>query len=299
VVRARRLAAEAAEREGLVTVASGTVPRESGEPRVTRDDRYLAMLGTYGEIARPGGTCGMHVHVHVLSDEEGVTVIDALAPWLPVVLAISANSPFDGSRDTAYASWRSQLWSRWPSAGPTERFGSVGGYREVSRRLIATGAARDPGMLYFDARLSADHPTVEVRVSDVCTDVDDGMLIAALLRAMVVRVAAGRDLVPPGHVPWRAELLRAAHWRAARYGLADRLVHPTTGDLAPAREVLDGLVAVVREELDAYGDLAVVDEGVGRVLAGTGAVRQRAAFERSDGSLEAVVDDLAERTRVD
>lgn len=295
LVHARRFASEAAARVRLVTAACGTVPLESGEPRVTRDDRYLDMVDRYAEIARPGGTCGMHVHVQVGSDEEGVRAIDGVAPWLPVVLAISANSPYYRSRDTGYASWRSQIWARWPSTGPTEAFGSVEAYREVGRRMIASGAARDTGMLYFDARLSAENPTVEVRVADVCTDVDDAVLIAGLLRALVTR-AAGTGSAPPGGAsPWRAELLRAAQWRAARYGLANGLVSPATGEPAPAREVLDHLVSTVREELEAYGDLELVRDGLTRVLAGGGATRQRSTYER-EGSLAAVVDDLVART---
>ncbi|WP_435768584.1 carboxylate-amine ligase [Nocardioides sp. SYSU DS0651] len=292
LVEARRLAAEAAGGAGLRTVASGTLPLPSGEPKPTRDDRYLDMIETYGEIARPGGTCGMHVHAHVDSDEEGVAVIDALVPWLPVLLAISANSPFAEGRDTHYASWRSQVWSRWPSAGPTERFGSLERYREVSRRMIESGAARDDGMLYFDARLSREHPTVEVRVSDVCTDADDAVLIAALVRALVSHAAAeGSDTGV-----WRSELLRAAQWRAARFGLSDRLLDPTTGDLLPARDVLDLMLRTVGDHLAAAGDADLVRDGLSRVLGEGGAARQRAAYERSGGRLEAVVDDLVART---
>lgn len=301
---ARRHAAAAAARAGLLTLASGVVPLGSTEAQVTRDDRYLAMLETYGEIARPAGTCGMHVHVRVSSDEEGVAVIDRIAPWLPVVLAISANSPFHQGRDTSYASWRSQVWTRWPSAGPTEPFGSAERYHEVGRQLIASGAARDRGMLYFDARLSADYPTVEVRISDVCTDVDDGVLIAGLLRALVARAAADAASGTPGtreqRMVWRVEMLRAAHWRAARYGLSDRLLLPTTGELTHAHTVLDALVEEVREELEAYGDLPLVTDGVDRLMvSGGGATRQRAAYERSGRNLRAVVDDLVERTNAE
>lgn len=300
LVRGRRFAAEAAARVGLATAASGTSPLESGEPQITRDDRYLDMMGRYGEIARPGGTCGMHVHVHVDSDEDGVRAIDATAPWLPVVLAVSANSPYFRSRQTGYASWRSQIWARWPSAGPTETFGSVERYRLVCERMIASGAARDPGMLYFDARLSADHPTVEVRIADVCTSVDDAVLVAGLLRALITWGAEGDTARPPrssadGRPVWCAELLRAAQWRAARYGLAGDLVSPTTGDLVPARAALDDLVGLVRPQLEAAGDLDLVRDALPRVLAGGGATRQRQAFERT-GSLTAVVDDLVERT---
>ncbi|MBC9734423.1 glutamate--cysteine ligase [Nocardioides marmotae] len=305
LLRSRRLAAEAAGAADLWTAAVGTSPL-GGEPVFTREDRYLDMSERYGEVARPEGTCGMHVHVAIDSPEEGVVVLDGLVPWLPALLAISANSPYHEGSDTRHASWRSQVWSRWPSAGPTERFGSLERYREVSRLLIASGAARDDGMLYFDARLSADHPTVEVRVADVCTDPDDAVLVAALVRALVTHVAAGADRTgradraatdPPADL-WRVELVRAAQWRAARYGLAERLLDPCTAEPVPARDVLRALVATVREELEAAGDLDRVEDGVARVLAAGGAPRQRAAYERAGGSLAAVVDDLVARTNI-
>lgn len=292
LVAARRAAAEAAAGVGLLTAATGAVPLPSGAPRTTRDDRYLAMVETYGEVARPGGTCGMHVHVHISSEEEGVAVIDGITPWLPVLLAVSANSPFYHGRDTRYASWRAHSWSQWPSAGPVERFGTLAAYREVSRRIIASGAALDEGMLYFDARLSRAHPTVEVRITDVCTDPDDAVLLAALVRALVTHAANG---VTEG-VAWRVELLRAARWRAARYGLADRLLDPVTGEVRPAREVLEHLLATVRAPLEDHGDAGLVHDAVARVLSEGGSVRQRAAYERSGGNVAAVVDDLVTRT---
>ncbi|MDN4159917.1 carboxylate-amine ligase [Nocardioides abyssi] len=303
LVRARRLAGEAAERAGLRTAASGTSPLRGGEPEVTRDDRYLDMAERYGEVARPEGTCGMHVHVAIDSPEQGIAVVDRLVPWLPVLLAVTANSPYHSGRDTRHASWRSQVWSRWPSAGPTEPFGTLERYREVGRLLVASGAARDDAMLYFDARLSADHPTVEVRVADVCTDPDDAVLVAALVRALVTHVAAWHDAGATGPLHgwpdegvWRVELVRAAQWRASRYGLADRLLDPCSAEPVPARDVLTTLVGTVREELEAAGDLELVHHGVERVVAAGGAPRQRAAYERGGGELAAVVDDLVART---
>lgn len=295
LVRQRRAAAAAADGVGVLTAATGTTPVQSGEPKVSRDDRYLTMLQRYGEIARGGGICAMHVHVGIDSDEQGVTLVDELAPWLPLLLAISANSPYARGRDTGYHSWRSQEWARWPSAGPTERFGSVERYREVCQWLIESGAALDPAMLYFDARLSESNPTVEVRITDVCADPDDALLVTALVRALVMWVA---DLGGDGaELPvWRAEMLQAAKWRAARHGLSGALLSPTTGQLAPVRDVLATLVRTVRDPLEACGDLALVEDGLDRVLAGGGASRQRAAYERSDGDLRAVVDDLVART---
>jgi carboxylate-amine ligase len=223
-----------------------------------------------------------------------VGVIDRIVAWLPVLVAIGANSPFAEGRDTHYASWRSQAWMRWPSAGSTEAFGSLQGYREASRQLLMTGAARDEGMLYFDARLSANQPTVEVRVLDSCTDHEDAVLAAALVRGLVVTAAREWKEERPLD-RWRSELLRACHWRAARMGLTSTLVDPRARELRPARDVLAALVDHVRDVLEEAGDLERVTAGVERVLRAGGATRQRAAYERS-GSVEGVVDDLLART---
>ncbi|WP_246060928.1 carboxylate-amine ligase [Nocardioides dongxiaopingii] len=291
---ARSGAGRAAEGAGLAVVASAVAVLASEVDVVSDDDRYRDMVARYGDVARSAGTCGMHVHVDVDSDEEGVAVIDRIAPWLPVVLAVSTNSPFADGGDTSYASWRSEQWSRWPSAGPTDPFGDVAGYRAASRALVRSGAARDDAMLYFDARLAASYPTVEIRVADVATDLDDSLLVASLVRALVHTAAAGALPV----VPWRSELLRAARWRAARHGLAGDLLHPARPDAEPvgAADVLSDVVDAVRDALDLAGDTDRVAEGVARVLRGTGATRQRAALERT-GDLDGVVDDLVARTR--
>jgi len=288
----RRTAGEAAAVHELAVAVSASVPLALEEPVISDNERFREMAETFGRIARRGTTCGMHVHVCIESAEEGVRCIDRIAPWLPVLLAASANSPYDEGLDTGYASWRTQLWSTWPSAGPTEAFGSLAGYRRAAQRMIASGAARDPAMLYFDARLSEGQPTVEVRILDAVTDPEDVGLLAALVRGLVETAAEGWPEGPPG---WRAEELRAARWRASRYGLADHLLDPVTHALRPAREVVQRLVELVSTRLQVNGDLDRVTRGVERVLSGTGATRQRAAYERT-GSLQGVVDDLLART---
>ncbi len=147
-------------------------------------------------------------------------------------------------------------------------------------------------MLYLDARLAAAYPTVEIRVADACTEVDDAVLVAALSRALVETVAADG----PDADPVRSDLLRAAHWRAARYGLSGSLVHPRTWALVPARDAVAALVDHVAAALDAAGDRAFVDDGLDRLVSvGGGARRQRQAFERT-GSLAGVVADVVART---
>lgn len=288
--RSRRAVGEAAEAAGAAAVAIGTPVLADGGVTITPQPRYLRIRQQYAELAHSALACAMHVHVDIDSPEEGVRVIDGAAPWLPVLLAASANSPYLEGRDTGHASWRSQVWGRWPSAGTGEPFRDVATYHRVVDRLVEWGAALDPAMAYFDARLAAELPTVEVRVADVCTEVEDAVLVTALARALVTTAAEAPS------EPWRGDLLRAATWRAARYGLAERLVDPGTQALAPARDVLGSLVDHVRPALEEAGDVERVEAGVEALLArGGGATRQRSVLE-STGSLEAVVADARRRT---
>ena len=294
IVATRRILGTAATRAGAALVASGTAPFAHPDVEIAPKDRYRDMMTEFGAIGRTAGTCGMHVHVAIESREEGVGIIDRLRAWLPVVLALSANSPYFGDEDTGHASWRAQIWTRWPTGGATELFGSEQVYDDLSRELIASGAARDPGMLYYDARLSEANPTVEVRIADVCTDPDDALVVAAVVRGLVQTAAAAWAAGKPPP-EWRTEVLRAASWRASRYGLAGTLVSPDARELRPAREVLASVTDAIRDVLEAAGDLDLVTDGFDRLLGRTGAVRQRAAYERT-GSLEGVVADLVRRT---
>jgi carboxylate-amine ligase len=289
---ARRTAMDAAEESGFALAAVATPPLGPPDPAVTADPRYERIVEEFGETGRRAGTLGMHVHVDIADDEEGVRVIDGLRPWLPILVALSSNSPYADGRDTGYASWRHQVWGRWPSAGPAEPYGSAAEYRRVSETVIRLGAALDPGMLYYDARLAQDFPTVEIRVADTCTGIEDAVLVVALARALVETLAGDED---PGD-PVRSDLLRAAGWRASRFGLAGELVHPLTWTLVPAAAALEALVERVSAALAAAGDTDLVAEGLSRLSAtGNGARRQRAAYERS-GDLREVVRDLVART---
>jgi carboxylate-amine ligase len=293
----RRAVGEAAAAAGAraVAVAAPVVPTAA---TVTSLPRYERIGTVYGQLAGDSLVCAMHTHVAVADDDEGVAVIDAIRPWLPVLLAVSSNSPYLNGRDTGYASWRSLMVSRWPTAGPQQPFGDAATYRRVAARLLATGAGLDAGTLAYDVRLSATYPTVEVRVADVCTDLDDTVLIALLTRGLVD--TAAHAPTPGTRSPdasTRTDVLRAAAWRAARYGLTDRLVHPRTGRLAPARDVLEATVQHARAALEETADHDTITALVTQVLTrGTGATAQRRTYQNSGGELARVVADLASRT---
>ncbi len=293
LVAGRERAVAAAEGAGAAVLAMPTPLFAGHEGELTPKPRYQQMHDLYGAVGKRGPVCGMHVHVEVDDDDEGVRVLDRLQPWLPVLVALSANSPFDRGIDTSYASWREQVWDGWPSSGPVEPFGDAEGYHEAVRCLIGSEAIIDEAMVYFDVRLAVEHPTVEIRVADVCTDIDDALLVAAVTRALVETSASADDPVPP----WRIELLRAGRWLARRYGLTGSLLDPRTGKPRPAAEVVGLVLDEVADALRAAGDEDFVREVAERLLRdGGGAGRQRAAAG-DDVDLDAVGQDLLDRTR--
>ncbi|MFI5061593.1 MAG: glutamate--cysteine ligase [Actinomycetales bacterium] len=262
----------------------------SFRPHVTDKPRYLAMVERFGTTARSTLVCGCHVHVSIESREEGVAALDRIRPWLPVLLGLSANSPYAGGADTGYASYRYATWHQWQSAGPTDPFGTAEAYDAFEDLLVDTGVILDHGMIYFDARLSRKQPTLEVRVADVCLDARDTVMLAALVRALVDTAAQEwRDGIAPVAVPSAA--LRLASWQAALTGTGGRLPHPLHGRAGEARAAVAALLDHVGAALEANGDRETVRAGVQRILAtGGGAGRQRASFARQ-GRLEDVVAD--------
>lgn len=288
----RRLAARSAESAGaaLAAVATPVMPDDDGI--TTPSVRYRTMMETFGHR---GLVCATHVHVEV-AEHEAIGVVDDIQPWLPMLVALSANSPFDRGIDTGFASWREQVWDGWPSAGPVEPFVDSAGYADAVRALIASGAALDEAMIYFDVRLARNFPTVEIRVADVCTDLDDTILVAELARGLVETAARSRAAGETAR-PWRVELLRAARWRASHDGVGRLLVSPATRSLTPADEALGHLVDHLRPVLDQHGATESVEAAIKRVLTGgTGADRQRTVAAGS-ADLTAVVDDVVRRTK--
>jgi carboxylate-amine ligase len=277
----------AAHAVGARVAALATSP-VAVEPVPTPGERYERMHRTFARIADEQLTCGCHVHVAMDDDEEGVAVLNRIRSWLPVLTALTANSPFWMGADTGYASYRSQSWSRWPSAGPNGLFTDAADYHRLIDDVLATGTAVDTGMVYFDARLSANWPTVEVRVADVALRAEDAVTHAGLVRGLVETAAReARDGRPVPDV--RGEVLRLAAWRAGRSGLTGELVDPRTGRPAPAAEVLGALLEHVRPALADAGDEQRVAEGLAELLRrGTGADLQRQVHEQT-GDLAAVV----------
>lgn len=296
LVRLRHEVSAAAQATGSLIAAAGTHPfSDWSDGGITPKKAYLRLERNYQQLAREALVCGCHIHVGVPDREEAIQVMNRVRPWLSPVLALSANSPFWLGDDTGYASFRSEVWRRWPMAGTPEPFSSYAEYEEVVEALIRTGSVDEPARIYWDVRPSAKFDTLEFRVTDVCMTVDEAVMVAGLVRALVQtchrHALEGRAAPAP-----RPELLRAATWRAARFGLDDDLVDVQSGRAIPAGAMVESLLAFVSDALEDQGDRDEVTEIVHRTITcGTGAARQRRAFEQG-GRMEDVVDLIASET---
>jgi carboxylate-amine ligase len=294
--RGRRLLHSAAVAEGLRVVASGTpVLGDVVPPPIIPGERPARGMATFRALHDEASICAVHVHVELPDRDRAVLVGNHLRPYLPILLALTANSPYWDGRDSGYASWRTIGWQRWPVAGPPPYLTSAAHYDRTVATLQAAGAIVDAGTIFWDVRPSARLPTLEVRVADVPVTAEESAVYAALVRALVVTLDAAVAAGDPGPQP-APELLRAAYWRAARDGLAGYGVNPHTGALIAVEDLVSQLVDTVRPTLRAYGELNLVTAGLDRLVTeGTGAVRQRRAAQ-AGGRLADVVDDLIART---
>ncbi|WP_370962415.1 glutamate--cysteine ligase [Amycolatopsis sp. cg9] len=277
----------AARGRGYRLLAAAAPPlSEVDLPVITPSPRYERMAEHFGATARTSLTCGCHVHVAIPDPETGVRVLNRVRPWLPALLTVTANSAISDGYDTGYCSWRYQQWSRWPSAGPPPRFASLDEYESIVDAWLRAGSILDRGMVYWDVRLSEKQPTLEFRIADVAATPEEAVLLAVLARGLVAMAQTGG--APPPPLP--NEVLRAQLWRASRDGVTGCCPHPDTGDLVPAKGVLDDLVERTAPALDAAGDLDFARDGIARLVAdGGGADRQRRRFaDRQRG--EDVVD---------
>jgi carboxylate-amine ligase len=296
VTRHRLMLGAAASAAGARLVAVGATPVDDPHRSVPERPRYKDMVQRYGPLALDPALCGCHVHVGVPDRELAVRVCNRLRVWLPVIQAMTANSPLHAGVDTGHASWRSVQLGRWPGAGPTPHFSSAAEYDDTVAALIASGVMIDEAMVSWYARPSMSYPTVEVRVGDVGPTADDTVLAAALIRALVATMIDDeRAGVPVEEV--RDCVLAAAHWHAARDGLDATLPDLRLGGvLRPAWELVDELLAVVSPALLRHGDIVLVVAQLIRLRNhGTGAARQRRVHGRT-GDITAVLADLGRQT---
>lgn len=282
--------------EGARIAAASTHPFSHWrEQVVTPKERYRVLMEAYQQLAQEQLVFGFHVHVGIKDRESAVRVMNRLRVWLAPLLALSANSPFWLGEDSGYASYRTQVWGRFPASGPPGIFSSRAEHDALVEALVRAEVVEDATKIYWDARLPEKTETIEIRVADVCPTVDEAVMLAGLSRALV-RTCFERDGREEPYPAARPEILRAAHWRASRYGLEGELLDVEGERVVPAGYIVQKLLDFARPALEDLGDWDEVSGTVRETLAhGNGAFRQRAVYRRT-GSLEAVVDMLVEET---
>ncbi|MEI5585425.1 MULTISPECIES: carboxylate-amine ligase [unclassified Agromyces] len=285
-----------AGRHGVCVASIGTTPHTTAFPTIADVDRYHRIVRDMGGVIADHQMSGLHVHVGIPTREHGVAALNSVRPWLPLLTAMSGNSPLWRGYDTGYESWRTIQLRRWTTAGCPPRFTDAADYDRRIRQLLGMGGMVELALIAWNVRLSEHLPTIEFRMSDAQLTTDDTLLVAALCRALVLRaideverdglIAATRvrpvrpaDEPDPDVPP---ELLSAAMVHSAHTGLSGTAFDPVSGCLVAAPDVLRRLERYLAEPLERTGDREVVHELLERLLRdGTGAARQLAAWQRN------------------
>lgn len=278
----RRELARDADRLGVTVAGVGAPPEAEHFPHITDHPRYARVVADMGGVIADHQHDGLHVHIGIPSREHGVVVSNAVRPWLPLLLAMTGNSPRWRGHDTGYASWRTMNLRRWTTADCPPRFVDAADYDRRIHRLLGVGGIADLALIAWNVRLSEHLPTIEFRMADAQLTAGDSLLVAAICRALVSRSIRSFD---EGRREDRAEtdvspeLLSAAIVHSAKHGLTGTVFDPYSEGLAPADVALSHLLRHIETDLDAAGDRDAVIQGLERLLAeGTGAARQRAAY---------------------
>lgn len=295
LTKMRREMITAAQGAGKQLVAAGTHPFAHWKSqRITPKERYLGIVEDYRQLAREP-IFGCHVHIGLTDRKIALRVMNRARIWLTPLLALAANSPFWLGDDTGYASFRTLMWSRWPTSGQPQFFRSLDEYHALLQALIQTGFIEDATKIYWDIRLSENFPTIEFRVTDCCMTVDETVMIVGLIRAIVQTCYTYIQRNEPAP-DVRPELIRAAHWRAARDGIEKELIDVVEQRSLPATALIEKLLTTLRPALEAEQSWDEVAGLVRETLRrGNGAQRQRNIYQQQK-RLEDVVDFMVAET---
>jgi len=303
LMRLRKAVVDVTANHDLAPIAASTHPFSKWqEQKQTQKDRYEALTLEMQGAARRLVICGMHVHVGIDDDELRIDLMNQMAYFLPHLLALSCSSPFWGGRDTGLKSYRLTIFDALPRTGLPERFASWAEYQRHVNILMNAGLIEDATRIWWDLRPSARYPTLETRVMDVCTRLEDSISLAAMLVCilrMLYRLRARNQR-------WRTYtpmLIRENRWRAMRYSFDEGLIDFARGTVVPFGELLDEMLDLIVEDAEALGCTKEVAAVRGILERGTSAHRQLRDYEREqaagksvEDSLQAVVDSLIKDT---
>lgn len=295
--RLRREVAGLAGEKGLTVVAAGTHPFSSWlDQRITPLERYLGIETDLQDLARKNLIFGMHVHVGIESRDFRMEAMTACRRFLPLLVALSSSSPFWMGRNTGLKSYRSCVWRNFPRSGTPPAIPTWREYDGLVRTLVNAHSMEDGSKIWWDVRPSCAYPTLEFRVCDMCTRVEEAVCMAAMVQALVAKLwKLRRDRIPlPRDGP---VLLSENKWRAARYGLDGKLIALDELRERPVRELLEQFVrGFLDDVLDELGTRREVEYAFKILEQGSSADRQLEVYGAT-GDLRAVVDHLIRETR--
>jgi carboxylate-amine ligase len=296
VVRLRRLVLDRVAESGLRILAAGTHPFSSWiEQEITPLDRYIGISEDMGDVARKNLIFGMHVHVGIEDKEFLIDAMNVSRYFLPHILALSTSSPFWMGRRTGMKSYRTVNWRNFPRTGLPMPFRSWGEFEYLVESLVRTGAIPDPTKIWWDLRPHFTYPTLEFRLCDICTRVEEVVCIAAIFQALVAKLwRLRRDNLTFRMYP--TALIAENKWRAARYGIEGKLIDFGKQEQLPAPQLIRELIEWFLDDvLDDLGSRTEVEYALQILEHGSSADRQLRVFEET-GDLKAVVDHLIRET---
>ncbi len=299
----RRTVANAARKQGLASIAASTHPfAEWSDLHHTDKERYNVLAEDMQTVARRLLICGMHVHVGIDDDDLRIDLLNQVAYFLPHLLALSTSSPFWRGEKTGLMCYRLSVFDELPRTGLPSRFESYGEYLRHVQVLIDAGVIEDASKIWWDIRPHTRFPTLEMRITDICTRLDDGITVAALYACVISMLIRLRR----SNQRWRYYanmLLNENRWRAQRYGFDEGLIDFGLGKVVPYANLLEELLELLRPDAELLDCVAEIEHARDIIRRGTSAHRQVAIFDKAlqdggskDEALSAVVHWLMEET---
>ena len=301
--RLRSTIARLAGEHGMAPIAASTHPfARASEQAHTDKERYNALAHDLAGVGRRLVICGMHVHLGIEDDELRIDLLNQVRYFLPHLLMLSTSSPFWQGEDTRLKSYRLSIFRELPRTGLPGRISSYGEYTRLIDVLVKGKVIEDATKIWWDLRPSGRFPTLEMRITDICTRLEDATTVAALYQCLCRMLWRLRR----NNQSWRnypVFLLEENRWRAQRYGVRESLFDFGRGELVPYRDLVEEIIALVREDAEALGCVAEIERAREIVAGGTSADRQVAVFEGAlsrgasrQEALCAVVDHLVAET---
>jgi carboxylate-amine ligase len=297
LIRLRKHIIELAGHNGLVIAAAGTHPFSSWlKQEITPFERYLGVKQDMADLAQQLLIFGTHVHIGIEDREFLIDAMNVARYFVPHVLCLAASSPFWEGRKTGLQSYRSIIFRSFPRSGIPPVFGSWGELNHLVETLVKTRCIPDGTKLWWDIRPNWRYPTLEFRICDVCTRVDEAICIAAIFQAIIAKLwKLRRDNMTFRVYP--TALIEENKWRAVRYGLGGRLLDLGKQEELPARALIRELIEwFLGDVLDELGTRKEVEYAFRILDEGNSAERQERVFEKT-GDLKAVVDHMVQETR--